>query len=159
MTGSDWSWIVGKCHIHVHIIWWKFASPATSSVAWLSCTFPVLPDVLPFRDHGTFWLCFTVSPDRPEYSSCPCKIKYSFLRVFPIAVRGPPLVLPYTSQPMHSTSCLPIHHHTTTLCYCLHLQHYHWLLPFRSPSLRAYHQAHCLSPVYPLRAWVLLDWS
>ena len=36
-----------------------------------------------------------------------------------------PPVLPYTSQPMHSTSCLPIHHHTTTLHYCLRLQHYH----------------------------------
>ena len=36
-----------------------------------------------------------------------------------------PLVLPYASQPMHSTFRLPIHHHTTTLRYCLRLQHYH----------------------------------
>ena len=32
-----------------------------------------------------------------------------------------PLVLPYASQPMHSTFRLPIHHHTTTLRYCLRL--------------------------------------
>ena len=32
-----------------------------------------------------------------------------------------PLVLPYASQPMHSTFHLPIHHHTTTLRYCLRL--------------------------------------
>ena len=32
-----------------------------------------------------------------------------------------PLVLPYASQPMHSTFCLPIHHHMTTLHYCLRL--------------------------------------
>ena len=34
----------------------------------------------------------------------------------------------------------------------------YWLLPFRSPSLQAYHWAHCLSLVYLLRAWVSLDW-
>ena len=47
-----------------------------------------------------------------------------------------PPVLPYASQPMHSTFCLPIHHHMTTLRYCLHLWHYHWLLLFRSVTFR-----------------------
>ena len=32
-----------------------------------------------------------------------------------------PLVLPYASQPMHNTFRLPIHHHMTTLRYCLRL--------------------------------------
>ena len=86
------------------------------------------------------------------YSCCTLHLCYAYLS------GDLPPVLPYASQPMHSTFCLPIHHHTTTLHYCLRLRHYHWLLLFRSPSLWAYHQARCLSPVYPLHAWVLLDW-